>query len=477
MRELGFSIGSEVLCEGEVCGRLAKVVVDPHTRRVTELVVQKGRLLKRDSVIPVAAVREATVESVNLAIGRQQLDELAAYRARDYVPAPTIPSEKHTKAEDVVQQVGAMSALYPELLLPVVRLRTGGAVSAGDAVTIERGRDVRGREGSIGTVDHVLIDRESGEMRLLVVDRGLFSDSVIVPMVLVTEITDDTIRTNLAEDDLDALYHYRARDDVDIMVELKERVSSVIDAESIEMALDGGVLKLSGMVADVRTKRRVEAAARSVVGVLNVQNDLDTGTALQARVTEALSYDRRTALSQIEVAAGVGVVTLRGQVDTPEVREIAAQIAAAQPGVTAVANELTLARDDETALLRLGMLAECGVSFGTSLSRALRDKPEAPAGASFEVELAETDEEVTVRAALPGVQPEDIELGVAGNTLTLTALVDDGVRGPRSYCRSIVLPSTVDADAVDAALEQELLTLRLPKRASPTPKQIAVRAG
>jgi HSP20 family protein len=476
MREFGLTIGSEVLCEGEVCGRLAKVVVDPHTRRVTELVVQKGRLLRRDSIIPITAVREATKESVDLAIERKQLDDLAAYRARDYVPAPMSPSEKHKKAEDVVQHVEAMSTLYPEILLPAVRLRTDNAGSAGDAVTIERGHDVQGRDGMIGKVDHVLIDRESGEMRLLVVERGLFSDSVIVPMALVTGITDDTIRTDLGEQDLDALYHYRARDEVDVMVELKERVSSVIDVESIDMDLDDGILRLSGIVADVRTKRRVEAAARSVVGVLNVQNDLDTGTALQARVTEALTYDRRTALSQIEVAAGVGVVTLRGQVDTAEVREIAAQVAASQPGVTAVANELVVARDDETALLRLGVLAECGVSFGQSLSRALRDKPEATEGASFEVELAETNEDVTVRAALPGVKPEDIDLRVAGNTLTLSVMVDDGLREPRSYCRSIVLPSAVDANGIQAELEDGLLTLRIPKTSSPSPQKIDVKS-
>jgi HSP20 family molecular chaperone IbpA/osmotically-inducible protein OsmY/sporulation protein YlmC with PRC-barrel domain len=473
MNQLDLNIGSEVLCEGESCGRLAKVVVDPHTRRVTELVVQKGRLLRRDSIVPMALVKAATREAVSLAIEREHLGELAAYRVGDYVPVPAAQSEKLKTAEDVVQRVSPLSVLYPELLLPMVQLRTEEGVSAGEAVMIERGHDVRGRNGAIGTVDHVLIDRESGEIRLLVVDRGLFSDSVIVPMALVTGVTDDTIRTDLSEEDLDSLYHYRARDDIDVMVELKERVSGVIDAESIEMALDDGILTLSGMVADVRTKRRVEAVVRSVVGVLDVQNDLDTGTALQARVTEALSYDRRTALSNIEVAAGVGVVTLRGQVDTAEVREAAGEVAASQRGVTAVANQLVVARDDETALLRLGMLAECGVSFGENLSRALREKP--ATGASFAVELAETIDVVTIRADLAGVKPEDVDVQIAGNTLTLTVMVDDGAEGPRSYCRSIVLPSTVDADGVEARLDRGSLALRIPKKGSATPKKIDIQ--
>jgi len=469
MNQFNFNIGSEVLCEGESCGRLAKVVVDPHTQRVTELVVQKGRLLGKDSMVPLAAVREATGESVQLAIRRDQLGELAAYRPREYVLAPE--GQPKDGAGSVLQRAEPSGVMSAEPLVPMVRLRTSEGVAGGKEVTIERGYRVQGRDGAIGSVDHVLIDRKSGQIRLLVVGRGLFSDSVIVPMTLVTSVADAAIETDLSEEDLDALYHYRTRDDLDVMVELKSRVSRVIDAESIEMALDSGVLRLSGMVADVRTKRRVEAAARSVMGVLDVQNDLDTGTALQARVTEALSYDRRTALSQIEVFAGVGVVTLRGQVDAPEVREAAAEIAAAQHGVTAVVNELTVARDDETALLRLGMLAECGVSFGENLARSLRGKLE---DTSFVVDLAESRDEVTVQVALPGVGPEDIDVQVAGNTLTLTVMVRDGGDDVRSLCRSIVLPSAVDADGVVARLDQGVLVLRLPKRSSPTPKRIDI---
>jgi len=471
MDKLNFAIGSEVLCEGESCGRLAKVVVDPHTRRVTDLVVQKGRLLRRDSIVPIAAVKEATTESVSLAIGREQLGELSGYRPRDYVAAIESDTVKRKRSEEVLQRVGPADLFYPEVLLPAVRLRAEAPKQATNTVTIERGHRVQGRDGVVGRVDHVLIDRESGIIRLLVVDRGPLSDGLILPMALVTSVEGDTVMCALGEEELDSLYRYRARDDVDIMVELKARISGVLDAESIEMHLNGGILRLAGMVADVRTKRRVEAAARSVLGVLDVQNDLDTGTALQARVTEALARDRRTALSDIQVVAGVGVVTLRGQVDAQEIREAAAEVASSQDGVRAVDNELVIVRDDETALLRLGMLSECGVSFGESLAQALR---EPVAGTSFPVELSEANDVVTVKATLLGVAPDDVDVQVAGNTLTLTVVAGDDPDNRRPYCRSIVLPSTVDAEGIKAQLMNGLLTLHIPKTASPRPHKVSV---
>ena len=44
-KAIDYRIGTEVVCEGEKCGRLGKLVVDPHTRRVTDLIVNQGILL------------------------------------------------------------------------------------------------------------------------------------------------------------------------------------------------------------------------------------------------------------------------------------------------------------------------------------------------------------------------------------------------------------------------------------------------
>jgi len=102
------------------------------------------------------------------------------------------------------------------------------------------------------------------------------------------------------------------------------------------------------------------------------------------------------------------------------------------------------------------------------------------------LDLAESDDEVTVKLELPGVDPKEVEINVTGNVLS--------VRGEKkqeheekeknyrrverrygAFHRSIQLPGTVDPDKVDAQYKNGLLTITLGKREDLRPKRIAVR--
>ena len=86
--EMTYQIGAKVVCEGEECGSLSKLVVDPHTRRVTDLIVSQGILFKRDTVVPVEKVADTSQETVNLATSKDKLDEFVEYQERHYVAPP-----------------------------------------------------------------------------------------------------------------------------------------------------------------------------------------------------------------------------------------------------------------------------------------------------------------------------------------------------------------------------------------------------
>jgi len=108
-------------------------------------------------------------------------------------------------------------------------------------------------------------------------------------------------------------------------------------------------------------------------------------------------------------------------------------------------------------------------------------------GASPALDMYETDNEVVVKATVPGVKPEDIQVTVTGNTLTIKGEVkaEEDVKR-RSYVyrerrygefvRSIGLPGGVEADKATAEFEHGVLTLKIPKAESAKPKTVQVQA-
>jgi osmotically-inducible protein OsmY len=74
--------------------------------------------------------------------------------------------------------------------------------------------------------------------------------------------------------------------------------------------------------------RHAEAITASVQAVLGVENDLDTGAAGGSRVVAALTKDSQADMAVVEVRREEGVVTLKGQVGSQEVREAVEKVAA-----------------------------------------------------------------------------------------------------------------------------------------------------
>lgn len=103
------------------------------------------------------------------------------------------------------------------------------------------------------------------------------------------------------------------------------------------------------------------------------------------------------------------------------------------------------------------------------------------------LEMYETPEEIVVRALVPGVAPDKLEVSYQQGVLTLRAQTetppsqDDWVWHFREFgsgemIRSISLPKAVDPDRAQATFENGILTLRLPKAEHEKPKQIKVTA-
>lgn len=108
-------------------------------------------------------------------------------------------------------------------------------------------------------------------------------------------------------------------------------------------------------------------------------------------------------------------------------------------------------------------------------------------GLTPSLDMYHTPEAVVVKASLPGVKPEDVDISVIGDTLTIKGEMrtEGEVKEEDYYCqerrygafsRTVGLPSGLKTDKAEAVFEHGILTLTIPKAEEVKAKTIKVQA-
>ena len=104
------------------------------------------------------------------------------------------------------------------------------------------------------------------------------------------------------------------------------------------------------------------------------------------------------------------------------------------------------------------------------------------------VDIFENKDQIVLEAELPGMKPEDVDISIENNVLTLHGErrfekkdeSDNFHRVERSYgsfTRSFTLPPTVSSEDANAEFENGVLRLTLAKREEAKPRRIEIKAG
>ena len=103
------------------------------------------------------------------------------------------------------------------------------------------------------------------------------------------------------------------------------------------------------------------------------------------------------------------------------------------------------------------------------------------------VDMFETDDQLVVKASVPGVKPENLDVTVQGETLTIKGDMkeerEDQQQGryhfrerrQGAFSRTLSLPFPIQSDKVQASFENGVLTLTLPKAETIRPRTIKVQ--
>ena len=106
---------------------------------------------------------------------------------------------------------------------------------------------------------------------------------------------------------------------------------------------------------------------------------------------------------------------------------------------------------------------------------------------AIDLDMMQTDDDVIVKASIPGVKADDINISITGDTLTIRGEVksEEEVKDANyhlheikrgSFARSVLLPSQVVSGKAKAEFEDGILTLTLPKAEEVKPKTITIKA-
>ena len=118
-------------------------------------------------------------------------------------------------------------------------------------------------------------------------------------------------------------------------------------------------------------------------------------------------------------------------------------------------------------------------------TRSARDER---AELTFPVDVSETENEVVVKAVLPGIKPQDVELTVNEGVLTVRGETRSETTEEKenfyrreirhgSFSRSLPLPTRVNQENAEAEFTDGILTVRLPKAEDVRPKSIKIKGS
>jgi len=107
-------------------------------------------------------------------------------------------------------------------------------------------------------------------------------------------------------------------------------------------------------------------------------------------------------------------------------------------------------------------------------------------GGSLPLDIYATKDALVVKAALPGIRPDDVEITITGDALTISGTYKDEreTNGEGGYVfqelrrgtftRTVTLPADLQGDRAAANFENGLLTLTVPKSEQAKPRQIRI---
>jgi sporulation protein YlmC with PRC-barrel domain len=189
-----FPIDAKVECSDGLAGRSTLVIINPTTKKITNVVVQEREDPHTERLVPVRHVVDTSDDRIRLSCSRRGFSEMRGFIQTEFVQA-YIP--------DLADYAPYMLHAY---VVPRWIATKHQAIPRGE-LGVRRGARVRATDGRVGWVDEFVVEPASGDITHLVMRDGHLwgQEEVTIPVSAIERIEANTVFLKLDKGSVEAL--------------------------------------------------------------------------------------------------------------------------------------------------------------------------------------------------------------------------------------------------------------------------------
>lgn len=189
-------LNAAVRCSDGAGGQITRIILNPLTKKVTDVVVRGPNRLGPERMVPVEEIATATTEEVTLRLSRKALARMQRFITHEFVPQ-----------QDTYISGGAAATFYWPYSIPARELLdvTHPAIPP-EELAVRRSDRVEAIDGQIGHVDALLIDPQTEAITHLILREGHLwgRREVTIPISQIVAIEDGVVRLSVDKGTVEA---------------------------------------------------------------------------------------------------------------------------------------------------------------------------------------------------------------------------------------------------------------------------------
>jgi uncharacterized protein YrrD len=200
--------------QGDRLGTLNRVIIDPNTREVTHIVIEKGLMFTTSKVIPIDRIDPHSQEKITLNSSEQDLSQFDDFEEAHYVDLDTTeyPGSDVTNSfwyppVDYVWWRSGMPAMTPPP--PVYTVRTTQNIPEGTVALEEGAKVISADDKHVGSIEQLVVDPQDKRVSHFIIGEGLlFKERKLIPVTWISTIGEKEVRLSVKSGTLERLPAY-----------------------------------------------------------------------------------------------------------------------------------------------------------------------------------------------------------------------------------------------------------------------------
>ncbi len=209
--------------DGEQVGSIQRVVIEPGTKEVTHLVVEKGLLFTEDKIVPMSLVGPATADRVTLREDAGDLERLPDFEETYFLSTEPGTQRPEPGPEQTALGIGSIywyppvesswpPGLYDRAAHPKYVKETVQNIPEGTVALKEGSEVISSDEEHVGDIERIFTDALEDRVTHLLISQGLIlKEKKLVPVTWISNIAEEEVRLSVNSQFIENIPEYQAQ--------------------------------------------------------------------------------------------------------------------------------------------------------------------------------------------------------------------------------------------------------------------------